>query len=127
MAKQEITKAQEVFDKTEALIASGTTKADAFKQLADEYGQPLGSIRGFYYSWSKQLTGGTGKPRRRVTSPEDAMADARAVLERAIKKVDQEVEVAEERATEAKAEYEALRDSAESRKEAISAHLESLT
>lgn len=127
MAKQETTKAQEVYERTEALISSGTSKADAFKQLAEEYGLAHGSIRGFYYTWSKQVTGGTGRPRRRETTPEDAMADARAVLERAIEKVDQEVEVAEERATEAQAEYEALRDSAESRKEAISAHLASLT
>ena len=32
-----MTKAQEVYDKVEALVASGVSKADAFKQLAGEY------------------------------------------------------------------------------------------
>ena len=43
------TKAEEVWDKVEALVASGTSKAEAFKQLAKEYGQPVDSVRGAYY------------------------------------------------------------------------------
>ena len=44
-----MTKAEEVFTKVEELIASGSSKADAFKKLASEYGQPVDSIRGSYY------------------------------------------------------------------------------
>jgi hypothetical protein len=122
-----MTKAQEVFEKVEALIASGTPKAEAFKQLAKEYGQPVNSIRGSYYQHTRPGNGETGsRPRRRETTPEDALADARAAFERAITSIDREVEAAKQRADEAKAEYEALKASAASRKEAIAKRLEAL-
>jgi hypothetical protein len=122
-----MTKAQEVFEKVEALIASGTPKAEAFKQLAKEYGQPVNSIRGSYYQHTRPGSGETGsRPRRRETTPEDALADARAAFERAIQAIDREVEAAKARADEAKAEYDALKASAASRKEAIAGRLEAL-
>jgi hypothetical protein len=122
-----MTKAQEVFEKVEALIVSGTPKAEAFKQLAKEYGQPVNSIRGSYYQHTRPGNGETGsRPRRRETTPEDALADARAAFERAITSIDREVEAAKQRADEAKAEYEALKASAASRKEAIAKRLEAL-
>lgn len=121
-----MTKAQEVFERVEALVAEGLTKADAFKKLAADYGQPLGSVRGAYYSHTSGK--GTGsRPRRRETTPEDAVADARAALERAIASIDREVETAKERAAESKAEYEALKESAAARKEAIAKRLEALS
>lgn len=122
-----MTKSQEVYEKVEALIAGGTSKADAFKQLAEEYGQPVNSVRGSYYQHTRPGNGGTGsKPRRRETTPEDALADARRALERAIESVDREVEQAKTRADEAKAEYDALKASAKERKEAITSRLEAL-
>jgi chromosome segregation ATPase len=121
-----MTKAQEVFEKVEALVASGTAKADAFKQLADEYGQPVDSMRGAYYSHTRKRSGGASRPRRRETTPEDALADARAALERAIDAIDREVEAAKERAEEAKAEFDALKASANERKAAIRERLEAL-
>ena len=45
-----MTKAQEVYERVEALVASGVSKADAFRQVADEYGQPFNSMRGAYYA-----------------------------------------------------------------------------
>jgi hypothetical protein len=99
-----MTKAQEVFQKVEALTATGMTKALAFKQLAEEYGQPVDSLRGAYYSVSRTSGESRSRPRRRETTPEDALADARTALERAIESIDREVEVAEERAQEATAE-----------------------
>lgn len=125
-----MTKSQEVYEKVEALIASGVSKADAFKQLAGEYGQPVNSIRGSYYQHTRPgNTGGgtTARTRRRETTPEDALADARRALERAIESVDREVEQAKARAEEAKAEYDALKASATSRRDAITARLEALT
>jgi len=123
-----VTKAQEIYEEVEKRIAAGTDKADAFKQLADEKGRPYDSIRGSYYSHKKKLEGGESKPRtrRRETSPADALADARAALERAIDSIDREVEAAKSRADEAKAEYEALKGSAAERKEAITERLEAL-
>jgi hypothetical protein len=77
-----VTKAQEVYDEVEKRIAAGTDKADAFKQLAEETGRPYDSVRGSYYSHKKKLEGGESKPRtrRRETTPDDALADARAAL-----------------------------------------------
>lgn len=125
-----MTKAEEVFTKVEELIASGSSKADAFKKLAEQYGQPVNSIRGAYYSHSRRGDDpGSTKPRktrRRETTPEDALADARAALDRAIETIDREVEAAEARAKEAQAEYEALRDSAEAKKEEIAAKRDAL-
>ncbi|MGD0453452.1 MAG: hypothetical protein ABSB69_07625 [Solirubrobacteraceae bacterium] len=123
-----VTKAQEIYDRVEAMIASGTEKADAFKQIAEEAGRPYDSIRGSYYSHKKKLEGAESKPRtrRRETTPDDALADARAALERAIDSIDREVEVARARADEAKAEYDALKASAADRKKAITERLEAL-
>ena len=124
-----MTKAEEVFTRVEQLIAEGMSKADAFKQLATEYGQPVNSVRGSYYQHTRHAGGGetgSGRPRRRETTPEDALADARAALERAIQAVDREVAAAKDRADEAKREYDALRTSAEERKRAIRERLEAL-
>jgi flagellar motility protein MotE (MotC chaperone) len=122
------TKAEEVWDKVEALVASGTPKAEAFKKLASEYGQPVDSVRGAYYGEKRKREGGgkSSRPRRRETTPEDALADARASLERSIEAIDREVEVAKERADEAKAEHEALKASAGERKKVITERLEAL-
>jgi flagellar motility protein MotE (MotC chaperone) len=120
-----VTKAEEVFRKVEQLVAGGKTKAEAFKQLAGEYGQPVNSIRGSYYQHTRGGSKGS-KPRRRETTPEDALADARAALERAIESVDREVATAKERADEAKREYEDMKSSAAERKQAINERLEAL-
>jgi hypothetical protein len=119
------TKAEEVFGKVEALMEDGVEKAEAFRQLAEEYGQPVNSIRGSYYQHSR-LISGTSTPRRRETHPDDAVASARAVLQRAIDSIDREVEAASDRAGEATAEYEALKASAPQRKKDLEARLKAL-
>jgi hypothetical protein len=123
------TKAQGIYDEVERRIAAGIEKADAFKALAEEKQRPYDSIRGSYYAHKKKLEGGETKsrPRRRETQPEDALADARAALERAIEAIDREVEAAKTRADEAKAEHDALKASAADRKKAITERLETLT
>jgi hypothetical protein len=88
-----VTKAQEVYEKVEALIASGVDKSDAFKQLAEETGRPYDSLRGSYYTHKRKLEGGSegaksSRTRRRETTPNDALADARASLERSIASID---------------------------------------
>ncbi len=123
-----MTKAQEIYDKVNELVASGVEKSAAFRQLAEAADRPYDSIRGSYYSYKKKVEGGESRPRprRRETTPEDALADARASLERSITAIDREVEVAEERATEATAEAKALKASATERKKAITERLEAL-
>jgi hypothetical protein len=124
------TRAQEIYERVEAMVASGTEKADAFKQIAQETNRPYDSVRGSYYSHKKKLEGGdTAKPtrtRRRETTPDDAIEDARAALQRAIDSIDREVEAAKTRADEAKAEHDALKASAGERKKAITERLEAL-
>lgn len=116
-----MTKAQQVYERIEALVASGATKADAFRQLAEEFGQPVKSLQGAYYQHAKRLGGGNGprRTRRRETTPADALASAKTVLEEAIASIDDEIEAAKERADEAKAEYEAMKASAAERTKAI--------
>jgi hypothetical protein len=123
-----MTKAQEVYEKIEAMIASGEVKkADAFKTLAEQYSQPVDSVRGAYYQHKRVLDnggtppsgGGTRRTRRRETTSETAVESAVATLRRAIDSIDAEIEVAKERAKEAQAEYEAMQASADERKAAI--------
>lgn len=123
-----VTKAQEIFEEVEKLTTLGIEKADAFKQIAEQRDRPYDSVRGSYYSHKKKIEGGESKPRtrRRETTPDDALADARAALERAIASIDREVEVAEERAAESAAEAKDLKASAADRKKAITERLEAL-
>ncbi len=124
-----MTKAQEIHEKIEAMVASGEVKkADAFKTLAEEYGQPVDSLRGAYYQHKRVLdnggtppagNGGARRTRRRETTSETAVESAIATLRRAIDSIDAEIEVAEERAKEAQAEYEAMQASADERKASI--------
>lgn len=123
-----MTKAQEIYEKVEAMVASGEVKkADAFKTLAEQYDQPVDSLRGAYYQHKRVLdnggtppaSSGTRRTRRRETTSETAVESAIATLRRAIDSIDAEIEVAKDRATEAQAEYEAMQASADTRKAAI--------
>jgi hypothetical protein len=122
------TKAQVIYETVEEQVASGVEKSDAFKALADSSGRPYDSIRGSYYSHKKKIEGGETRPRsrRRETTPETALEDARAALERAVENISKEVETAKERAQEAAAEYEDIRGSAEERRAEITKRLEAL-
>lgn len=124
-----MTKAQEVYERVNTLVEGGTTKADAFRQLAEEYGQPVKSLQGSYYTHSRKANGGSSqprKPRKRETTPADAVDSAKALLERAVESIDAEIEAAKERMNEAKAEFESLKASASERKADIKAKIAAL-
>lgn len=123
-----MTKALEVYERVNALVEGGMTKADAFRQLAEELGQPVKSLQGSYYTHSRKANGGSGsrRSRKRETTPTDAVDSAKAVLERAVESIDAEIEIAKERVDEAKAEFEALKASASERKSAIKAKIDAL-
>lgn len=117
-----MTKAQVTFERINALVDGGMQKADAFKQLAEEYGQPVDSLRGAYYGHKRALERGdepgtraghgrTGprRSRKRETTTEDAVASAVATLRGACESIEFELQTARERAEEAKAEYEAMK------------------
>jgi hypothetical protein len=121
-------KAQEIHTRTLTLMEEGLSRTEAFTKIAEEENRPKDSIRGAFYSHQRKAEGGTAspRPRRRETTPEDALADARASLQRAIAAIDREVQAADERATEAAAEAKALKASAAERKKAISERLDAL-
>lgn len=119
-----MTRAQQTYERINALEASGVTRAEAFKQLAEEYGQPVDSVRGAYYTGRKQVTGESGssrsrRSRKRATTEEDAIAAAIDSLEASIEDIEAEVEAADERRREAVAEYDELARNASPRIAAI--------
>lgn len=121
-----MTKAQQVYDMVEAFVASGVRKADAFQQVADEFGQPFNSIRGAYYAHTRAL-GGTPKRSSKRETAVDPIEAATIVLNNAIDAIDTEVDAAKTRADEAKAEYEHLKGSAAERKTALKAKVDALS
>jgi hypothetical protein len=126
MAEQK-TRAQEIHDKVEELVAGGMSRPDAFAQLATEYGLKPNSVRGAYYQGRPgNEAGRPRRTRRRETTPDAAFADARQALESAIEAIDAEVAAAEVRAREATAEHEAMAEASEGRKEEIRAKLAAL-
>jgi hypothetical protein len=122
------TKAQQIYERVQQMETEGTGKTDAFKKIASEMKLKYDSVRGAYYSHKLKVEGGSrpSRTRRRETTPQDALADARATLERSIEAIDREVEVADERASEAAAEANALKASAAERKQAIEAKIAAL-
>ena len=79
-----MTKAQEVYERTEALVASGVKKADAFRQLATEYGAEFNSIRGAYYAHTRSLGGSPTRSGGNRQAQVDPVESAVSVLEKAI-------------------------------------------
>ncbi|RDI73520.1 hypothetical protein Gocc_2661 [Gaiella occulta] len=121
-----MTKAQEVYDRVEALVASGVRKADAFRQVADEFGQPFNSMRGAYYAHTRTSGQSTPRSRKREAANGDPIEQATSVLTRAVESIDAEVAAAKTRVDEAKTEYEHLRDTAAERKANIQVKIDAL-
>jgi hypothetical protein len=114
------TKAEQVYEEINKLVASGTKKADAFKQIAEQYGQPVDSVRGAYYGQKRRVEGGgSSRPRRRETTAADAVELATGTLRKAIEAIEREIAAAEERAAESAAEAKALKASAGERRAEI--------
>ena len=120
-----MTKAQEVYERVEALVASGVRKADAFRSLADELGQPFNSLRGAYYAHTGTL-GGTPARTRKTAQAVDPIEEATLVLTTALEVIDDQIEAAKTRAEEATGLYKELRDSASERKATIKTKIEAL-
>ncbi len=122
-----MTKAEAVRERVDALVDGGMRKAEAFRQLSEELGQPVKSLQGSYYTAARKANGGKGTSRPRETTPTDAIEGAKAVLIKAIEQIDAEIGTAKARAEEARAEFEALKASATERKMAIKAKLDTLS
>jgi len=105
--------------------ASGVKKADAFRQVAEQYGGEFNSIRGAYYAHTRSLGGSPKRSSKRSTAV-DPIESATIVLEKAVVAIDAEISAAKARAEQAKTEYEHLRDTASERKAGILAKIEAL-
>jgi hypothetical protein len=120
-----MTKAQEVYERVEALVASGAKRADAFRQVAEHYGAEFNSIRGAYYAHTRSL-GGSPKRSGKRPNAVDPIESATIVLEKAIEAIDEQISAAKARAELAKTEYERLRDTAGERKAQLQAKIDAL-
>ena len=120
-----VTKAQEVYERVEALVASGVKKADAFRQVAKDYEMEFSSARGAYYAHTRSLGGSPAQPGNRPTAI-DPIESAAIVLEKAIEAIDAQISSAKTRAEQATTEYETLCETAGERKAAIQAKIDAL-
>ena len=121
-----MSKAQDIYDRVEAVAAEGHSKKEAHEIVAREFGMKPSSIRGAVYQ-ARRANGQTGRRRVRETTTEGAVASAIDTLEDARDAIDDEVEAAKERAEEATREFKALKDSAADRKAEITAKIEALS
>jgi len=118
-------KNQEIYERVEAVVAEkGITKKEAQEVVAKEFDMKPSSIRGAEYQARKEL--GITRTRVQETTPDGAVDQAIATLEKARDAIDSEVDAAKERADEAKAEYDALKASAPDRKADIETKIEAL-
>lgn len=118
-------KNQEIYERVEAVVKEqGVTKKDAQVIVGKEFSMTANSIRGAEYQARKEL--GITRTRVQETTPDGAVDQAIATLEKARDAIDSEVDAAKERAEEAKAEHDALKASAPDRKADIEAKIEAL-
>jgi hypothetical protein len=118
-------KNQEIYERVEAVVKEqGITKKEAQAVVGKEFDMKPSSIRGAEYQARKEL--GLTRTRVQETTPDGAVDQAIATLEKARDAIDAEVDAAKERADEAKAEYDALKDSAADRKAKIETKIEAL-
>jgi len=121
-----MTKAQEVFERVEGMVAAGEKKAEAFRQLASEYGIEPNSARGLYYAHSRSLGGSPAARSSRTRQAVDPVESAVVVLEKAISAIDREINGAKARVDDARSEYERLRETAGERKTVLQAKIDAL-
>jgi hypothetical protein len=121
------TKAAEIYQRVNELVATGSTKPDAFRTIAEERGIAYDSVRGAFYGESRKQSGQPTRTRRRETTADDAVASAVKALQNGITAIDREIEQADARAREAAEEAKAIKASAPERKAAIQAKLEALS
>ena len=121
-----MSKAQDIYDRVEAVAAEGHSKKEAQEVIAKEAGLKPSSVRGLCYQARKER-GLTGPRRVRETTTEGAVASAVETLEAAREAIDEEIGHAKERAEEAKREYEALKGTASDRKAEIEVKIKALT
>ena len=111
------TKAAETHAALTRLVDGGMRLSDAVRQLAAETGRNESAIRASYYQQRGKL--GEHSPARRSRGPvsvDDAIREARQLLERALAGIDAELASAKADLDAARERYETLKASAAQRK-----------
>ena len=107
------TKAAETYAALNGLVGKGLRLADAVRQLATETGRSEAAVRASYYAQRAKL-GHTG--RSGPLTVEDAITEARRLLEQALHQVEAELESAKFDLDRASDRYETVRASAEAQR-----------
>lgn len=108
------TEAQIVYERIEELVAGGMSNADAIRAVADERGKQVNAVRANQHQYRKKLEGGaapSGRGRgrsakRAAPTASDAVAEARAALERGLAGLDGQVEKAKKALDAAQRAYD---------------------
>jgi len=131
MAK--ITEAEKVYTELTQLTASGMAFADGVRKVAADTGKKEGAVRANYYNHKKKLDGGVattagrrGRPEPEALTVDGALAQARAILERAVVSIDAEVEAAKAEMDAATGRYKALVASVKDRKAELQQKIKAL-
>ncbi len=122
---------QQYYEDVEALKASGTSNADAIRQVAEKYGRKENAVRGGIHQYKTRHLDGNGsspaRRRRASVSVEDHLAQARQSLEQALALVDREVEEAKSALDAAQARFDEVSASVKDRKADIEKKLKALS
>jgi len=108
------TRAEETYKAITELVDQGSRLADAVRQVAAETGRNVGAVRAAYYAQRSKL-GQHGRSRAPI-SVEDAVAQARQLLQDALSHIDEELAAAKRALDAATDRYDALEASAAARK-----------
>jgi hypothetical protein len=108
------TKAAETYAALTALTAKGTRLADAVRQLAADSGRSESAIRAAYYAQRVKL-GHHGRTARTATV-DDALHEARRLIEQALAQLDAELANAKHDLDTATGRYEAARVAADAQR-----------
>ena len=68
-----MTKAQQVYERIDALVAGGHAEGRRLPQRRRGAGKPVKSLQGAYYQHSRKANGGSTRPRKRETTTADAL------------------------------------------------------
>lgn len=130
--------AQTYYDEVEALKGSGTSNADAIRQVAAKHGKKENAVRsGIHQYKARHIDSNGAAPVRRGRKPaatvDDMIAQATQSLETAMGMIDHEVDAAEQQVNDAEAalkaaqqHYAAVVDSVKARKAELEQKLKAL-
>jgi len=119
-------------EKVEALKAGGLSNADAIRQVAQELGKQERTVRAGIHQFKSKATGGAKTAAKRVTrqvrvSTEDAIANARGILEAALTGIDGDIAAAKADLDAAQVRYDDLVTKAKARREDLQRRIKALS